>query len=608
MSDKELRTAVILDLSGNLDRRAGSYGDAIDKLARRGQRQFGVMAKSAYAVGNAMDKMAGRFTAGITAAGSAWKGYQQVKASAGLDKDLIQVQQTAGATAKMAAMLRKELFAMAQDTGRSVDSLLEGFNNLIQSGQRWEEALVTIKAINPTMAVTSAEAGTLAGALGVASEAFQLDLSKPGLAVRILDQMTVAGRLGNAELEDLAGIFGRVGVNAKSANLEFSDTLGFIEQLSMIERNPEKLATLADSTLRLFTNQQYMQKAARATGVKFYDANGERRAAFDVLEDIAKKYRTLTTDRQRDRYLARAFQGADLDTIKGLRTLLAGDTISKARAMSQEIAGATGTIGRDLETAINNSVDQVGRLKASLREAADGFAQPVNDAVKGAIKYLMDERGMSGGEMLGAGAIGALGLFGAVKGGGKLLKGLSGVGAGVAAGKALEEMAGVQPVFVVNMPGGGFGGMGGSGPGGFNPGKFGGWKAGAGMLFGAKDLASIRMLGAGAMATSAALVAAAGAVGYGVGTLLNKAFIEDTEASTQMGRAINNVLAMLGNEDARRVKDIDDRRTAELYQSYVRQHATVKVEVTAKEGAGARIAGVAGDGVELEAGVRSGVF
>ncbi|MEW6648147.1 MAG: phage tail tape measure protein [Pseudomonadota bacterium] len=599
MSDQELRTAVILDLTGNLDRRAAAYGDAIDRLSRRGQRQFGVMARSAYAVGDAMDKMAGRFTAGLTVAGSAWKGYQQVKASAGLDKDLIQVQQTAGATTKMAAMLRKELFAMAKETGRSVDSLLAGFNSLIQSGQTWEEALVTLQAINPTMAVTSAQAETLAGALGVASEAFQFDLSQPGLAVKILDQMTIAGRLGNAELEDLSSIFGKVGVNARSAGLDFASTLGFIEQLSMIERNPEKLATLADSTLRLFTNQRYMQAAARATGVKFYDANGERRAAFDVLGDISARYRTLQTDVQRDRFINRAFGNADLDTIKGLRSLLAGDTIGKAREMTREIAGAGGTIGRDLDAAINNAVDQVGRLKAALREAADEFAQPVNDAVKGAIKYLMDERGLSGKEMIGMGAIGALGLFGAVKGGGKLLKGLSGVGAGVAAGKALEEMAGVQPVFVVNMPGGGFGGMGGPGaPGGFKPGTFGGWKAGAGMLFGAKDLASIRLMGAGAMATSAGLVAAAGAAGYGVGTLINKQFVEGTAFGDALGEGIARVLAALGNDSA--------QAAIEAQQRYEAFTGKVEIEVKAADGAKADVTRMESVGGELEAGVRWG--
>lgn len=95
--------------------------------------------------------------------------------------------------------------------------------------------------------------------------------------------MVVAGKLGNAELEDLSAIFARVGNNARSAGLSFEGTLAFLEHLSLVEKDPERLASLADSTLRLANNQKYMEKAAKVTGVKFYDAKGERRDLFDVF-------------------------------------------------------------------------------------------------------------------------------------------------------------------------------------------------------------------------------------------------------------------------------------------------------------------------------------
>jgi hypothetical protein len=103
---------------------------------------------------------------------------------------------------------------------------------------------------------------------------------------------------------------------------------------------------------------------------------------------------------------------------------------------------------------LENSVDQVGRLKSALREAADGFAQPVNDTVEKAVKFLLDEKGLSGGEVLAGGAVATIAGLLALKGGGKLLQKFGSTAGGVAAGKALEEAAGVQPVFVVNWPGG----------------------------------------------------------------------------------------------------------------------------------------------------------
>jgi hypothetical protein len=53
------------------------------------------------------------------------------------------------------------------------------------------------------MAVSTANAHQLTSALAVASSAFRFDLSKPGMALSILDKMVIAGGLGSAELQNL---------------------------------------------------------------------------------------------------------------------------------------------------------------------------------------------------------------------------------------------------------------------------------------------------------------------------------------------------------------------------------------------------------------------
>lgn len=587
----ELTASVVMNLTGNFELQARRNGRALGSFSRDSNQQLSRVRRSAQSVGNALDSMGNRYTAMIAGAATAYSATRSIIESAKLDKQLIQIKQTAGATAEQVANLRKQLHEMSQETGQAQSSLLGGFNNLVQSGQGWEQAALTIDAINKAMAVTGAEADVLASALGVAAEAFEFDLTKPGLALELLDKMTVAGRLGNAELEDLSGVFARIGVNAKSAGLSFQDTLGFVERLSLIERNPERLSTLADSTLRLFTNNNYMKNAAKATGVKFYDAEGERRAAFDVLDDIAAQYKQLETDQQRAGFMANAFGKADLDTIKGLRTLLAGEAVAQMRGMSQEVAAGTGTIIKDLDSALANSIDQVERLKNALKGAADGFAQPINDAVEGAVKYLLDEKGLTGKEMLVGGAGAAALGFGLMKGGGKLLQRFGGVGAGVAAGKALEEVAGVTPVFVVNMPGGGLGGAGGRG------GTRGGGAAGRRRRMfnpmrhlGRAPVGSIGMLGAGAVGTAALAVGAAGAAGYGVGTLINKTLIEGTETGRKIGdsigEAVAKTLAFFGNDEAQRAVEFNDRRDAGTLKIEVNQEGRVTAVTPARSDRG----------------------
>lgn len=450
-----LRTSFTLDLTGNLVSRARAFSSSVSGMANSIRTSLGSINSAAARAGRGLEALTGRYTAGIAGLGISYKATQAVMASANLDKGLIRTSQTIGMTAQQTMELRQALFDMARQTGQPIDNLKAGFDRLAASGMSYEQALASVQAINPAMAVTGASAEQLASALSVAGEIFKFDLKNPQTAVQLLDQMTVAGRLGNAELEDLSSIFARVGAGAKNAGLSMSDSLAFIEQLSLVEKEPERLATLADSTLRVFTNQNYLKDAAKATGVSFYDSRGMRREAFDVLQDIATKYQKFKTDAERDTAFAQAFGKVDLDTQRGLRILFEKGVLTNLREVSTQIAGATGTIAKDLPDAINNSVDQVGRLKAALSQAADDFARPFNQAISEGIATLLDGEGLSGKQLLGGAAAAGVAGFGALKLAGM---GLSRLGARAAGGlvSTVARQAGLAglklplPVYVVN--------------------------------------------------------------------------------------------------------------------------------------------------------------
>lgn len=495
--------------------------------AETGVRKFTSSAKREFdALRNSLNTIEGKvaglgITYGVTAS---------IIQSAKMDKSLTQIGQTAGATENEVASLRKELFKMSQETGANLDELQGGFNNAVQSGLNFKEALPVIDATNKAVAVTSASADALTSSLTVASTAYNFDLTKPNMALGILDRMTVAGRLGNAELGNLSDIFARVGPSSAAAGLGFDKTLAFIEGLSMVERQPERLATLADSTLRLFTNMRYMKDAQKASGIKFFDKDGNRRDAIAVLDDFKKQYDTFTNDKQRSTFIQKAFGKADLDTQKGMRILLNGDTLTKIKQFSTDISKAGGTLNKDLSKAISNAVDQTGRLKSQLRDAADSFAQPINDAYQNIVKYALDKKsngglGLNGKDLLVGGGAAIGGTLLAARYGGMAIKSLAGkfgnVASGVATGKALETAAGVTPVYVVNMPGEGLGA--------------------AGLPAGAAAKAG-RLAG---FAKYAGGVGLAGAAGYGVGTVLNKGInLADEKLGTGIGNIIGRSVAI----------------------------------------------------------------
>ena len=448
-----MKVSMIIDLAGNLESRSRRYGQALMSMANQGSRAMNMLRGSAARIGGAMEAMTGRYAGAIAGMGVSYKAVRAVMDSASLDKMLIRVGNTADASREQVEELRKELFTMARSTGQSSNDLLMGFYALVQSGQGWDEALATIQAINPAMAVTGASAEVLAGAMGVAAQAFNFDLSNLETGKLMLDQMYAAGKLGNAELENLADIFARVGNNAKTAGLSFEGALAFIERMSLVERQPERLATLVDSTLRLFNNQTYQDEAARVTGVNFYNADGSRREMFDVLADMRERYRAnFKTDTERDRAFSQAFGKTDLDTQRGLRIFFDAESIEDARRFSGEIGSAGGLIAKELPSAVSNAVDQTARLKAALGDAADSFARPITDASSGGIKYLLDDEKLSGTELLAGGALAAGAGFGALKFGGRALSRLG----GGALGKVMQGMGGLGklplplPVYIVN--------------------------------------------------------------------------------------------------------------------------------------------------------------
>lgn len=494
------------------------------------------------------------------------------KNAALLEKKLTQVRLTAGMSAAEQTEAYKTMFDLVKKNGGVIEDTVSGFNNLVQAGLKYKEAMEATKAVSLAKAVTGASEDSLSGSLTVGAANFGFELGQAGKATTMLDQMTVAGRLGNAELEQLSSIFPRVAQRAQSAGMGFEKTLAFIEGLSQIERQPERLATLADSTLRLFTNAHYAKDAEKATGVKFFAKDGSRRDGIAVLEDMRKGFVKLTTDAQRFQYISKAFGKADLDTQRGVFALLNGKGLENIRKFEDEIKGAGGTLERDLPTAVANAADQASRLKNTLRESAEGFARPINEAVSGAIKYLLNNKeqgglGLSGGAITGGAAAGAVGVYalsrivpGVV---GKLIGRTGGVAAGVASGKALQAAAGVTPVYVTNwseMNGGSSGAAGLLGTGGAAASG----AAAVGLLGKLRNMAGVAALlghapvGIAGLGASAAGVGLAGAAGYGIGTGIYKYGLEGNKGGEGIGELVARFMSMLGNEEATRSVAIND--------------------------------------------------
>jgi TP901 family phage tail tape measure protein len=570
MSDLLLRARLTLDpqqwKSG-----LASAGGNLKSFTSLARREFGALHSF---MGSTAGKVAG-LAGGVSVA-------SELLRSAKMDQSLTRIGISANLSLAQVGTLRSELLKLGKQSGESTADLQEASAALFAQGMGYDSVRNSLAAINRTMPLTTATAGTLADALGVASTAFNFDLTKPGEAQRLLDKMATAGNQASAELQDLAPLVARVGVNARAGGFGYEQMLGFIEGLSKIESNPERLGTLADSTLRLFTNAQYLKNAQKGTGVKFFDTDGSRRDPLKVLEEIKRRMDQMKTDAQREAFLSRAFGQADLDTIKGLRTLLSGDMLAQVNKFTSNIANGAGTIDASFTRATNNAVSQTGRLRNSLVDAADAFSTRLNSGITKGIRYLLDSKkdgglGLSGGEVAGGAAALTLAAYGGgrlLKGAaGRLLGGTAGLASGVAMGSVLEKAGAATPVFIVGAaPGlmGGIGGgvglpgaAGGAAGGAATAARLGGLRllgaraalAGGSSVFGAGGLMTA---GTGGVATTLGGVGIAALGGWGIGTLANMGINSNKYTRNAFQflaapglRNASYMMAALGNSEAR---------------------------------------------------------
>ncbi|MGU9837812.1 phage tail tape measure protein [Pseudomonas sp. LF195] len=441
--------------------------DSLRRLAQNGGRNLRMLKTIASSARKEFDRikgLGGTVQGQLAGAGLGIGVVSGLTGSARRDRQLIRTQQTAGMTVAQREEWRTENWRLAKTYGVDSEQVQTGFDTLIASGLSYDKAKASSGAIAQATAVTGADSGILAKALVTGASAFDIDLSQPQAALDILQKMIVAGRLGNAELENLSSIFPKVGQDAKRAGMTMAQSLSFVETLSLIELEPDRLGTLAQSTLRTFTNDSYRKEVTKNTGVDFFDKNGKTRNTQDVFIDLQKKYQTLRNDKERARFMGVVFGKMDQDTQKGVNAFLTGDRLANFARSTGDINNAKGVVERDLADNLSSTTAVGSRMKATLGEAIDRMARPLNKGFADLGSYLLDDLNMSGEQLLfGGAAAAASGYYagrGAKAGAGALMnKFLGGPETlkNIAVGKVLEEATGVTSVFVTNWPTAGLG-------------------------------------------------------------------------------------------------------------------------------------------------------
>lgn len=540
----ELRTGIVLTLSGNLEARAKRYGQALDGFSRRGQRSMAVLRRSMDVMGAGLDRLGNRYTALLSGAA----GVGAAKMVMDLEMRFTRLGIQANASAEQVAKLKQAIYEAAQAPDIRVDpgEITSAIEAIIEKTGDLKFAESNMRNIGLAIQATGAAGQDIGEIL---AEFQKMDIKSPDKVLEALDVLNVQGKEGAFTLQNLATLGPRVITAYTATGRSGAEALremgAALQVIRMGTGSSEMAATAFEAVLRTLTDPKKIKDLQQLAGISVFDPEklkaGQRvlRPINELMVDIIQRTKgdKVKLGTIFDAEAVRAFNQAAgefqrtgrLDSLEKFMSVHADGTATmkdSGRAATTASAAMT-----NLYTAWEKFAD--GTLTAPIQSLADALNSLDPKTVNTWLKI-----GGGVAAVLGAAVVGRK-VFKAGKWVAGALGGKAGAAGTAGAAAGLGGMPLPLPVYVVNKRMS------------LTPDAWGGGAKG-----GAKAGAGKGLLGraGGLLATGARVagpLAAAGAAGYGAGTLINKTLLEGTKAGDVIGRSIAQVLALFGNQDAK---------------------------------------------------------
>lgn len=569
----ELRTSVVMDLRGNLERQARRYEGSLKQLSTSGQRYMGRLSRAAGALGRGLDSMGNQWTALATGVA----GIGTVRSLVALEERFTRLGIAAGKSEEDMDALRETIFDISRQPDIRVDpsQVTSAIEAILEKTGDLEFAENNLRNIAAAISATGAEGSAIGDIL---AEFQKMDIKKPEAVLKAIDTLNEQGKSGAFTLAELANLGPRVvtaytalGRTGPQAIREMGAALQLIVQGS---GSSEQAATAFEALLRTLQQADKI-KMLQAGGIKLYDPE-ELERGNQVLRPINELIVEIVEAVDgRGSLLSKVF---DAEAMRAFNTALTeynlnGEITSLRKFMSVQADG-TATM-EDSARAADTAAGAWRNISSAWQQFADnnlsGPIQAAADALNSLDQETVDRwlkiGGMAAAGLGGLYALRSLGKLGADLGRGarSIWRGASKGKGGIAGelGGAASKMAPV-PVFVTNMGAMGGGASGRKGAGYTSPST----RSGSSPRPGGRSpapkvrLTTKAIRGATALARGPLLpVAAAASAGWTTGTMINDA-LDRTETGRrigdEIGEAVARVLAAFGNDQAQRALRINE--------------------------------------------------
>lgn len=429
----ELRTSIIIDLSGNLQHRARQMAGALTNLGRQGGAGMRMLDRGATVARRGLDALGNRYMAFLTGAA----GVATVRAVGNLSERLTRLGIGAGRSADEMERIKKQVFDIANDPAirLSPNNLLTALESIADRTGGLENVEANLRNIALAVQAT----GDGGGAIGeIVGQLLKMGVVDPRAMMQALDLVNEFGKQGGMSLGNFAKygprlleMYSTLGRDGVPAVRELGAALKVIQD--GVGGDPRRAAAAAEALLGTFADPDKMRQLERLSGLTVFDPDkmtqGERvlRPIGELMMDIvrASKGDEAKLSQVFDEQGVRAFRGlanelrrtGGMDTLPRFMQMLAdgkGLTADSARAASefnaalqslytafekfanQELAGPITSLAAALNSLEPGTVDrwlQVGKA-LGLTYGAYRLAGPVGAVSMGINELSLKPMGM----------------------------------------------------------------------------------------------------------------------------------------------------------------------------------------------------------------------
>jgi len=588
----EIKTSVVVDMSGNLVSQAKKYDKSVKQFSARGQRYLRSMSRVAASTGRIFESAGNKYTgmlAGLATGATVNKIVND-------ERRLTRLGISAGISAEKVHELKKQILDVAQTPEIRVDpgEITSAIEAILEKTGDLKFAEDNLHNIGAAIQAT--------GAGGAAIGEVMAEFQKMGIVLKddvltALDILNVQGKDGAFTLANLAALGPRVMTAYSASGRTGLDAIRELGAALQVVRqgtgSAEMAATAFEAVLRTLADPKKIKDLKRYSGIELFDAEklkkGEKvlRPINELIVEIIEKSKGDQTK------LGMIF---DAEAIRAFNSV-AGEfkRIGVVESMKKFM-----DVQADGTTTLNDSARAANDVAGSLQNIYTAWEQLGDESLLGPIQKLGDITNQIGSEntqnimktlLIGGGV-----LAGGVAVG-KVFRRKGGKGA--AAG-ALGEVFGAGsplPVYVVNMDGGivSLGSSSSKGTRTRSPGR---WQ----LLKNAPSLKGIAAMGTGAIGAASLPVFAAGAGGALVGSGISK-LIEDTDFGNFIGRSVAHVLSLFGNDNAQAslAREKTNNDAAEKFRVAVEKMVNANAHLTLDiKGAQATVTAGETDGMDVD--------